>query len=185
MVQRGRHRRLCTSRRCTMKWLKHIVTGGLALGIFLLLPGCAAQQQQMPEAGQSQTEQPVEYVVDLSAVEGTKLADVFNGSADYASYAGQLVSATATADPERRTVEVVIETTVSDVTQACTLGEAVVQCVSDHATVTHSEESASEDAASYGTLYAVYGASVHITTAGPTLVLDGWLPAGSDSMMWQ
>lgn len=157
----------------------------LALSL-LGMPGCGSSSEEV----QSSTAVPVEQqastlTVDMDEIDGEGLLSDFAADEDFSDYSRLVSDIQLVVDHGARHVDLVIHATSADVAQLCATGQAVAQCLSDHARVTDSSGAELSDEEPCGALFAAYGLSVRVEGLGSADVFDGMLPAGGDEVMWQ
>ncbi|MEA5019617.1 MAG: hypothetical protein VB027_04540 [Gordonibacter sp.] len=165
-----------------------VVSFGLAACLLfgvLGLSGCSSTPEDAPVNEQTEQQQASDLKVELPVIDGDTLLADFAVDANFAKVSNVVAAINLSVDNEARHVELVVSAASSDTSELCAAGQAVAQCLSDHAHVSDATGAEVSDNGPCGALFEAYDLSVRVEGLTQADVFDGLLPAGGTEIMWQ
>lgn len=163
-------------------------TWGLAACLLLGLlgiSGCSSVPEETTANEPTEQQQALSYTVDMPAIDSEALLADFQTDSNFADYASSVADVQVSIDADARQVDMTVQALTSDTAQLCSIGQAVGQCLSDHAVVTDASGAQASDNGPCGALFEVYNLSVRVEGLALSDGIDGLLHAGDSEIMWQ
>lgn len=151
----------------------------------LALAGCSPSDARGDANELAEQQQSPIYAVDLPPLDGVALLADLQSDVNFTEWAQLVYDIQLAQDDDAQHIDLTVAVASSDLDELCAAGQAVAQCLSDHAAVTDEGGNQVSDDGPCGALFEAYSLSVRVEGLGSDDVFDGSLPAGGTEIVWQ